>query len=42
MKEVLADLENKQFVRTQITGNDNKQLKLDSMNEMCLGRLIET
>jgi hypothetical protein len=32
MKEVLTDLEKGKFVRTQIIGKDNKELKLDSMN----------
>lgn len=41
MKEVLTDLEKGKYVRTQIIGKDNKQLKLDSINEMRMGTLIE-
>lgn len=41
MKEVLADLEKGKYVRTQIIGKDNKELKLDSINEMRLGKLVE-
>lgn len=41
MKDVLADLEKGKYVRTQIIGKDNKDLKLDSINEMRLGKLIE-
>ena len=43
MKEVLADLEKKKYKRTQIIGSgDNKELKLDAMNTMCNGKVIET
>jgi ATP-binding cassette subfamily D (ALD) protein 3 len=32
LKEVLQDLEQGKFLRTQITGSESKQLKLDSVN----------
>lgn len=41
MKEVLEDLETGKYVRTQIIGKDNKDIKLDSINEMRIGKLIE-
>jgi ATP-binding cassette subfamily D (ALD) protein 3 len=42
MKEVLRDLETGKYTRTQIVGKDNKELKLDQVNEMMRGKLIET
>jgi ATP-binding cassette subfamily D (ALD) protein 3 len=42
MNEVLDDLKGGKFVRTQISGGTSGALKLDSINEMNLGKLIET
>lgn len=42
MNEVLDDLKGGKFVRTQISGATSGGLKLDSINEMNLGKLIET
>ena len=41
MEEVLQDLEKKKYVRTQMS-NENSGLKIDQVNEMNKGRLIET
>lgn len=40
MKEVLENLKEGKFVRTQIAGGEGKVLKLDSINDMNLGKLI--
>ena len=42
MNEVLDDLKSGKFVRTQINGGSGGVLKLDSINEMNMGKLIET
>lgn len=42
MNQVLQDLKSGKFVRTQITGGKGGVLKLDQVNEMNMGKLIQT
>lgn len=42
MNEVLDDLKSGKFVRTQINGGEGGVLKLDSVNQMNMGKLVET
>ena len=43
MQEVLTDLKNKKYKKTQIIGEgENKELKIDAMNDMNKGEIIET
>lgn len=41
MNEVLDDLKKGKFVRTQVSGGENQVLKIDSVNEMNIGKTIE-
>lgn len=41
MNEVLDDLKGGKFVRTQVAGEEGGKLKLDKVNDMNIGKLVE-
>lgn len=42
LNDVLDNLQEGKFVRTQITGGEDGQVKMNSVNEMRVGKLVET